>query len=43
VASIKKAIAVEKLRYIEEGFKLIAESAMREETKRRIKEFLSKR
>ncbi|MEM1610647.1 MAG: enoyl-CoA hydratase/isomerase family protein [Sulfolobales archaeon] len=43
VASIKRAIAVEKLRYIEEGFKLIAESAMREETRRRIKEFLSRR
>jgi len=43
VAAIKRAIALERLRYIEEGFKMIAGSALKEDTRRRIKEFLSKR
>ncbi len=43
VSIIKRAIARQRLRDIEEGFKLIAESALRDSTRKRIEDFLSKR
>jgi enoyl-CoA hydratase/carnithine racemase len=43
VGVIKRVIASERLSYIEEGFRLIAESAKRKETRRRIRDFLLRR
>jgi len=43
VAAIKRAIAGERLKHIEEGFKLISGSAVRDSARRRIREFLSRR
>jgi enoyl-CoA hydratase/carnithine racemase len=43
VGVIKRVIASERLNCIEEGFRLIAESAKREKTGRRIRDFLLRR
>lgn len=43
IAAIKRAVYHERIRGIEEGFRLIAESALRSETRERIRGFLAKR
>lgn len=43
LSAIKRIVARQRLRDIEEGFNLIAESSLRSETRHRISEFLSKR
>lgn len=43
ISTIKRIIAQQRLKGIEEGFKLIAESALRSDTRKRIEDFLSRR